>query len=157
MTEAIQKILNVPMRPKDAFALFTDHLANWWPTESHSLSAADGELPKDVKVEQREGGHIIETKADGETGRWGTITRWEPGNALGVSWYVGRPEDEATDLLIVFTPTDTGTRIELTHDGFDRLADKSMHENYNKGWDLVLITRFGGYATDNVKNLLKDS
>jgi len=147
----IEKSLNVPMRPKEAFKLFTEHLAEWWPTESHSLSAYSGDLPQDVTVEPRIGGHIVETKADGDTDRWGTITRWEPGAALGVSWYVGRPEDQATDLLVVFTPTDTGTRVDLTHGGFERLADATaMHGNYTNGWDLVLTERFGGYVRGKV-------
>ncbi len=154
MTKPIEKTLNVPMRPKDAFALFTEHLADWWPTESHSLSAFEGDLPQDVKVEPRIGGHIVETKPNGETGRWGTITRWEPGSALGVSWYVGRPEEQATDLLVVFTPTDTGTRVDLTHGGFERLADTAaMLANYNTGWDLVLIERFGNFAKAKVNAL----
>jgi len=146
MTDPIRKSLNVPMRPKDAFALFTENMGDWWPSDSHSLSASDGEIPQSIDVEHEIGGHIVETKPDGTTGRWGTITRWEPGKALGVSWYVGRTEAEATDLLVVFTPTDTGTRIDLTHDGFDRLADTALHGNYEMGWDLVFILSFGNFV-----------
>lgn len=146
MTEPIRKTLNVQLRPKEAFDLFTTRIADWWPVESHSLSAGKGDLPQDVEVEPREGGHIVETTSDGEKGRWGTITRWEPGSAFGVSWYVGRPEEEATDVLVVFIPTDTGTRIDLTHSGFDRLADTAMHDNYLKGWDFVLVERFGDFV-----------
>ena len=147
MTKPIEKTVNVPLRPQEAFALFTRNLADWWPTESHSLSAYDGDLPQDVKVDEKEGGYIVETKPSGETGRWGTITRWEPGSALGVSWYVGRPEDQATDLLVVFTPTDTGTRVDLTHSGFDRLAETAaLHANYENGWDLVFVMRYGNFA-----------
>ncbi len=146
MTDPIKKTLNVPMRPKDAFDLFTEKLGKWWPVDSHSLSAAEGDLPQDVQVEPRVGGHIVETKQNGETGRWGTITHWDRGAALGVSWYVGRPQDEATDVLIVFTPTDTGTRVDLTHSGFDRLADTAMHGNYAKGWDMVLGHCFHSYT-----------
>ena len=148
MTDPIRKSLHVPLRPKEAFTLFTKNLADWWPVDSHSLSAGDGEVPKDVSVDPQVGGYITETKADGETGRWGTITTWAPGQTLGISWYVGRGEDEATEITVVFTPTDTGTRVDLTHDGFDHLgaAATTMSGQYDVGWDHVLIHCFGTYC-----------
>lgn len=148
MTDPIKKTLHVPLRPQKAFELFTEHLDDWWPTHSHSLSAGDGEKPQNVMVDRREGGYITETKHDGDTGRWGTITKWDEGRAIGISWYVGRDEAEATDLDVVFTPTDMGTRIELTHGGFHRLGEAAtaMHGNYDKGWDHVLTECFGQHC-----------
>lgn len=147
-TEPIIKDLHVPLRPKDAFRLFTEDLAAWWPVDSHSLSAAHGELPRDVTVEPRIGGQIIETTHKGDPAPWARVTRWEPGSAFGARWHVGRDEDEATDLLVVFTPTDTGTRIVLTHSGFDALGDvaTAIHGQYQTGWDLVLVRCFGRYC-----------
>lgn len=148
MTDPIKKTLNVPLRPDEAFDLFTDRLADWWPTDSHSLSAGDGDLPQDVRVDRHEGGYITETKADGETGRWGTITSWDRGRHLGISWYVGRDETEATDITVTFMPTDTGTRVELVHDGFDRLGETAMitHGQYLVGWDHVFVARYGAFC-----------
>jgi len=148
MTDPIQKTLHVPLRPQKAFNLFTKNLKDWWPIESHSLSAGEGEIPQQINLDRHEGGYITETKHDGGTSRWGTITKWDEGRAIGISWYVGRTEDEATDLDVVFTPTDMGTRIELTHSGFERLGEvaTAMHENYFKGWDFVLTECFGQYC-----------
>ena len=147
MTDPIEKTLTVPLRPQDAFDLFTDHLQDWWPLDSHSLSAADGDLPQDVTVDPREGGHITETRPDGVTGRWGTITEWAPGHALGISWHVGRDPSEATDLYIRFTPVEDGTRVDLTHGGFDRLAGaETMRANYLSGWEHVLGRCYGTYC-----------
>lgn len=145
MTAApIRKDVQVPIRPKAAFELFTKDIASWWPTDSHSLSAARGERPANVRVEPFEGGHIIETTPAGDEAHWGTITHWRPGEALGISWYVGRTEEEATDILVVFQPTDTGTRVELTHSGFERLVETATtaRESYRTGWDLVLCQCF---------------
>lgn len=148
-TEPIQKELTVPLRPGEAFRLFTDDLAKWWPVDSHSVSAADGDLPASVTVEPFDGGQILEVKPDGTTAPWARVTRWEPGHAFGARWHVGRSEDEATDLLVVFTPTDTGTRVELTHGGFDALGDvaTAVHGQYHTGWDMVLGQCFGTYCT----------
>lgn len=155
MTDPIQKTLTVPLRPDQAFRLFTDNLQAWWPVDTHSLSAGDGDLPKKVTVDPRAGGFVTETKPDGETGRWATVTRWEPGHALGLSWYVGRPTEEATDLLVVFTPVQTGTRVDLTHSGFDRLGETAMamHGNYQHGWDHVLVSCFGQFCAQKARAL----
>lgn len=144
--DPIRKTVTVPLAPAEAFDLFTESLGDWWPSESHSLSAADGDLPETIKVEPKTGGQILETKPDGSTHPWGRITRFDPGKAFGVSWHVGRPEEEATDLLVVFTPTDAGTRVDLTHGGFGKLGEAAtaMAANYMTGWDLVLVDRFAG-------------
>lgn len=147
-TDPIRKELIVPLRPAEAFRLFTKDLPRWWPVETFSLSAADGDLPTDVVVEPHVGGQITEIKPDGSQTPWARVTRWDPGAAFGVRWHVGRDEDEATDLLVVFTPTDTGTHIELTHSGFDALGDvaTAVHGQYQSGWDLVFGQCFGTYC-----------
>lgn len=148
MTDPIHKSIDVPLTPNQAFDLFTDKLDKWWPTESHSLSAANGNHPRSVTVEKHVGGHIIEQKSDGKTANWGTITRWQPGKSVGISWYVGRPQNEATDVFVTFTPIDTGTRVDLTHGGFERLGTTAMslHDNYNNGWNLVFGQCFLGFC-----------
>lgn len=148
MTDPIKKTVTVPLRPDAAFTLFTDRMGDWWPVETHSVSGSAGKKPKAVKVDKKKGGHITETKADGEPARWATITRWEPGRAFGLSWYVGRSEAEATDIMVTFTPVDTGTRVELVHDGFDRLGETAMsqHLNYKSGWDLVFVEKYVTYC-----------
>lgn len=147
-TKPIRKELIVPLPPAEAFRLFTQDLPRWWPVATHSLSAADGDLPTDVVVDPRVGGQITEVKPDGHHIPWARITRWDPGAAFGARWHVGRDEAEATDLLVIFTPTDTGTHIELTHGGFDALGDvaTAMHGQYHTGWDLVLCECFGTYC-----------
>ena len=140
MTDPIRKSVNVPLRPAEAFDVFTRDIAAWWPCDTHSLSAANGELPADITVEDHTDGQIIETRPDGTTAPWGRVTTWDPGSAFGLRWHVGRPEEEATDVLVVFTPTDTGTMVELTHSGFDTLGETAAAQfnNYNTGWDYVL-------------------
>lgn len=138
--ETIRKTLDVPLTPDEAFALWTAAMSDWWPLDTHSLSAGEGALPRDVSVEPREGGQIVETRHDGVRVPWGRITAWEPGRRLAVAWHVGREEAEATDLDIVFAPIDTGTRVILTHGGFARHGEtaSALRENYRTGWDLVL-------------------
>ena len=147
MTDPVRKTLTVPLRPEQAFDLFTDRIAEWWPTETHSISAGDGAEPRDVRIEPREGGAVIEDTHDGGTARWGRVTTWEPGRRIGIAWHVGRPAEESTDLDVTFTPVEDGTRVDLTHGGFERLAETaSLRGGYDRGWDLVLLRCYGGFC-----------
>lgn len=138
--EPLRKTLTVPLRPKDAFHLFTERMGEWWPLDSHSLSAAEGNLPRKLSVEPREGGQIIETKPDGSKAPWARITCWQPGAKFALNWHVGADEEEATQVSVVFLPVDTGTQIELTHTGFGAEAEtaSAAQDRYAKGWDHIL-------------------
>lgn len=148
MTDRIHKTLRVPLDRQTAFDLFTRELGDWWPVDSHSLAAGSGERPTDVTVEPRAGGKITETLPDGTTADWATITDWRPGERLRVNWYVGRDPSEATDLTVDFTAEGDVTRVDLTHDGFDRLGPSGEETcaSYRTGWDTVLGTCYGGHC-----------
>ncbi|MEM9436841.1 MAG: SRPBCC domain-containing protein [Pseudomonadota bacterium] len=135
----IVKTVDVPLPPDEAFRLFTEDLAAWWPMESHSLSAFDDELPKTVEVEPKEGGKVLEERQDGSRHPWGTITAWEPGHRFAMDWHVGRPAEEATKLDVRFMPHGNGTRVSLTHGGWTALGAQAsgIHKGYFTGWDLV--------------------
>ena len=140
MTPDIRKTVDVPLTPAQAFDLFTAKLDTWWPCATHSVSAANDDTPISVKIEPRKGGKITEKLRDGTSATWGTVTHWAPGNRIDINWYVGRDADAATQVTVMFTPIDTGTRVDLTHTGFDAHGVTAMasHDGYNTGWDHVL-------------------
>ena len=133
MTDPIRKSVTVPLRPDAAFRLFTDGFGDWWPAARGTRRAANGNAPRKLRVTPGKGGHIEETKPDGEVARWGTILRWQPGAALGIAWNLGMPEDEASEVWITFTPVDTGTRVDLTHTGIGQNTTLQMSDCAN-GW-----------------------
>lgn len=142
MTDPIRKTLTVPLEPRAAFDLFTAGIDTWWPKESHSLSESAAAA---VRVEPRLGGRILEMRPDGTEAQWARVTAWEPGRHFAIDWHVGGTETEATQVDVTFTPTDAGTRVDLVHDGFDRLAGgEIMCENYRTGWDTVFGACYGG-------------
>jgi len=141
--DPIRKSISVPLPPEEAFDLFTAGIDRWWPMETHSLTM-DSETAS-VRVEPHVGGRILETRPDGSDAPWATVTGWEPGRRFAVSWYVGRPESEATDLEVIFTGTTEGTRVDLTHGGFDAHADGAKAcAGYTEGWDHVLGRCYAG-------------
>ena len=141
MTDPIRKSVTVPVPPMEAFDLFTKAIDSWWPKSSHSLSAQTGDGDKArVFIEPFIGGQVIETRADGSTAAWARVTGSKPGAQLNLAWHVGRDEDEATTLEVRFVSHGAGTRVDLTHDGFDNLKDEAqtVQFRYRTGWDTVL-------------------
>ena len=141
----IVKDITVPLQPEEAFDLFTRRIADWWPVESHSLAAQNGETPKTLDVDPEVGGRIWETLPDGTRAPWARITEWRPGERFALDWHVGREEDEATQVTVAFGRVDGGTHIRLTHSGFSRLAaGETMCASYRTGWDHVLGHCYAG-------------
>ncbi len=146
MIPAIKKTVTVPLAPGEAFRVFTEDLELWWPVETHSLSAKNGDRPRSVSVEARKGGKITETLPDGTTSDWATITDWRDGEGFAFDWYVGRDPADATQVRVTFVGDGAETVVTLVHDGFDRLGKEgaAMAANYDRGWNSVLAERFGG-------------
>lgn len=138
-TAALRKTASVKPPPEQAFELFTAHMAQWWPLETHSVGLADA---KTVTIQPRVGGHIVETTARGDT-IWGTVLAWEPPHRLHFTWHPGTPPEEATEVEVTFTESGGGTTVELVHTGWDRRPDGAdARHNYDGGWDYV----FGRFA-----------
>ena len=64
-TDAIRKTVLVDFAPAEAFELFTDRIASWWPVGTHSYG---GEDVTDVVLEPGVGGRLYEVTAAGRAG-----------------------------------------------------------------------------------------
>lgn len=141
MNDPINKTLEVPLTPAEAFAVFTEDMDVWWPKETFSVSGAKAK----VTFPSRKDGEIIETGEDGAVTVWGKLIAYDPGQYLAFTWHPGRSAEEATVVTVTFTQTTEGTRCDLTHGGFDILGDTAdaVSTSYLHGWDMVL----GCYAS----------
>ena len=134
----VRKSILVDAVPEEAFRIFTEEAASWWPLATHSLYH---ERATAVVFEPREGGRVFERASDGAEADWGRVVAWEPPTRFAMTWEIG---GQATELEVRFTPEAGATRIELEHGGWGRYGDAAgdHHGNYDKGWDFVL----GRYA-----------
>src|SRR5689334_22534213 len=72
--------------PRDrAFAVFTEDMSSWWPTESYSIGA--GPMAEAV-IEPREGGRWFERSEDGTETEWGRVLAWEPPDRVVLAWQI---------------------------------------------------------------------
>jgi uncharacterized protein YndB with AHSA1/START domain len=127
----VRKTVTVQPSPERAFALFTEHIGEWWPFGSHSIH---GDKVDRLVFERRVGGRVYERTADGEEADWATVLAFEPPSRFLLEWRVN-PSRAATELEVTFTPNGSGTRVDLEHRGWDA---EERHRSYDSGWDVVL-------------------
>jgi uncharacterized protein YndB with AHSA1/START domain len=134
----VVKSLVVGLEPTAAFELFTTGLARWWPLATHSCAGA---AARDVAIEPRVGGRVIEYANDGSTAPWGTVLAWEPPHRFEMTWHPQTDSAQATRLEVRFSAAhEGGCRIELVHDGWQARGDTAVavRERYDGGWVAVL-------------------
>jgi uncharacterized protein YndB with AHSA1/START domain len=128
-TEAIRKTVLVDFAPAEAFDLFTEKIASWWPVRSHSYG---GDEVTNVVFEPQVGGRVYEVTEKGEQD-WARVREWEPGRRFLLEWLIG--DAHGTEVEVTFEPEGPGSRVILEHRGF---SASDPRERYTSGWDIVL-------------------
>ncbi len=133
----LRKIVIVPWSQEAAFRRFTTGIDTWWPRSTHSVGQ---ERAVSVALEERVGGRIYEQLDDGSVSVWGTVLRFEAPSELAFTWHPGREPETAQEVSLIFTGTPEGTKVELTHSGWDVLGESAAETraDYDRGWDTVL-------------------
>jgi uncharacterized protein YndB with AHSA1/START domain len=132
----VRRSVRVQRTVEDAFRVFTEGIAGWWPVETHSIHGA-GAIPV---VEGEPGGRVYERGPDGTEAPWGSILVWDPPHRLVISWRVNPASPAPTEVDVRFVPDGDGARVELEHRGWERYGDKANESmaSYSDGWRRVL-------------------
>jgi uncharacterized protein YndB with AHSA1/START domain len=133
----IRKSVVVGRPPEEAFRIYTEQIALWWPFETHSVEKQNVET---IVFEGREGGRFFELAKNGAEHTWGTILVWDPPARIVHTWHPGRGEGTSQEVELTFTSERDGTRVELVHTGWERLRDRMTGTlaSYETGWGVVL-------------------
>jgi uncharacterized protein YndB with AHSA1/START domain len=134
--EVIRKTVTVDCAVEEAFRIFTSDALSWWPVEGHSIAGKVSE----IVFEPRVGGEVYEVAESGERGHWADVVEWDPPHRLLLAWNVLNREGELTEVEVRFAPEDGGTRVELEHRGWERVATNAegKRDSYDGGWSHVL-------------------
>lgn len=145
----VESVVTVAWNRELAFQRFTEEIAEWWPLETHSMGQENADT---VVFETREGGRVYERSTDGAETTWGTVLEWDPPHRFVMSWHPGREPSTAQELEVAFRPTEGGTRVAVTHTGWEKLGAEgaTMQANYSEGWVFVLDRYCGGDETRSV-------
>jgi uncharacterized protein YndB with AHSA1/START domain len=143
--EPIVLSVELPATPEAAFALFASRFSDWWPVATHSLSREKATV---CRMQCESGGAVEELSPDGTRHRWGTVEICEPGHRLRFSWHPGREPDSAQWVDVSFEPVAHGSRVTLTHGGWEALGEIApiLQREYAAGWRIVLGESFAGFV-----------
>lgn len=138
----VRRTVEVRWDQAAAFHRFTDAIATWWPMRTHSVGQDRTER---IVFDGRVGGEIYEVQRGGGRSVWGTVTAWEPPQRVAFTWHPGTSPDTAQQIEVRFVPVPDGTRLELTHSGWERLGPmaRKARFGYGIGWVYVLAVWAG--------------
>jgi uncharacterized protein YndB with AHSA1/START domain len=133
--------VDVLSSPDRAFAAFVAAFADWWPVATHSLSRT---ATTRCLLDATPGGLLEERGPDGTRHLWGTVESVDPGRRLRFSWHPGREAASAQWIDVEFSAAATGTRVTLTHGGWEALGEIApiLRREYASGWRDVLEKHF---------------
>jgi uncharacterized protein YndB with AHSA1/START domain len=129
-----EKTVHVPLTAAEAFSLFTEGMASWWPKGGPQL-----------RMDPRKGGDITELDSEGRPVKRGKIIAFDPDGFLAFTWHPRDMPDAATIVTVAFVATATGCRVVLTQGSesiLGAVAD-AVSTSYLRDWGLVL----GSYCT----------
>lgn len=137
MIEPVRKSVHVGVPVEDAFRVFTERFADWWPLATHSAYEDDATT---VVLESGEGGRLYEVSTRGEENTWGRVTAWDPPQRLAFTWSPNLEKDADTEIEVRFTPNGSGTDVELEHRAWEVLGERAhaARDTYQQGWGRVL-------------------
>ena len=142
----IVRTITVNRPVEEAFRIFTEEMAAWWPLDQYSRAYAEHRgtdvTSETVVVEGHVGGRIYEVLSNGEQTSWGEVLVWEPSGRVVYAWKPHSRPIPATEVEVTFTPEGDRTRVVLEHRGWERVGDAAPdgRETYARGWPLVLAS-----------------
>lgn len=141
--EPVQDEVVVGLAPDAAFELFTAGFGSWWPPE---FSWSQPDLLQSIGMGCQRDGMLSETGPHGFRIDWGRITCWDPPSSLSFLWQISGDRvpvpdpDQASVVTVTFTPTDKGTRVEVTHDKWERhgVGAQTYRDGFTQAWPMAL-------------------
>jgi uncharacterized protein YndB with AHSA1/START domain len=135
----------LPVPPARAFAAFAEDIALWW--QPHPLLPLAG--PGALRFEPGPGGRLVATLPERREFEVGRILAWEPPHRLLLQWRLPSfaPHEE-TEVELLFEPVEGGTRLTVTHRGWDGIPRRHAARH---GFPLVA---FQGHVAGHWRTLL---
>jgi len=112
----IRQSVRVDCPIEDAFRLFTEGFAEWWPLGDYSVS---GDEAASCEIEPWAGGRVFERTRSGEERDWGSVIEWDPPSHLKLAWRPDKPGDRRPSVDVEFQVEADGTRVTVIHTGWD--------------------------------------
>jgi hypothetical protein len=102
-----------------------------------------GESVKELRVDAKKGGRIVEVASDNKEHVWGKIKVYDPFSYLNLDFHIAHPSEQKPGFSTVevrFTAlSDDRTRVELTQSNWEALGDvaEMVQKGYDQAWGMI--------------------
>ena len=136
--DAVTVSLDVEVEPAVAFDVFTRELDQWWGRGPRYRFVAP--YGGTLKLEPGVGGRLLHVADADVTFVVGRVEVWEPPHRLAFGWRLTNftPEQD-TRVEVRFEPVAAGTRVSVTHSGWDALPPGHPARHGFTGHEFVLF------------------
>ena len=147
--EPIRQSVRVDCPIEDAFRLFTEDFAEWWPLALHSITGDDA---LSCEIEPWVGGRIFERTRSGEEHEWGSVIGWDPPEHVKFAWHRSGPGDRVQTVDVQFRVEADGTRVTLIHTGWDApgISTCQLRTEHAANWSVILERCFAEFVSAQV-------
>jgi len=126
------------------FDVFVREIGTWWPVHPFSVGR---DRVRDVQMDGRLGGTVVEAWHDGTTRVWGEVVAWDPPHGFTMSWLL---TPEPTEVELTFRSLGPGlTRVSVEHRGWERMTEEQLGGacalpegyrggSYVRGWAMIV-------------------
>ena len=150
---SVRRSIVVDAPIEHVFKVFTAEMGSWWDPSKHLIDGF-----KEMVVEPRTGGRIIDYAHDGTTCAWARVLAYDPPNRfafswdINLAWQIEADPKRASEVDVRFVSEGPDrTRVELEHKHLDRHGDgwEAMRDAVGSpnGWDLTSFAQVAGAAT----------
>jgi uncharacterized protein YndB with AHSA1/START domain len=120
--DAVTVAIDIDVAPDVAFDVFTRELDAWWGRGPRFRFVAPfaGRLTLEAGV----GGRLLHAPDGIPEGAFvvGRVEAWEPPRRLAFTWRLANfAPDQVTRVDVCFDPAEDGTRVSITHSGWDTI------------------------------------
>ncbi len=147
--------LRVAATPERAFEVFTRDIGLWWRHDG--LFAFDTRRIGTLRFEPGHRGRLLEVYDDGSSFEIGSVSAWEPGQRVALTWRQTSFEpDQATHVVIRFEAVGNETRVTVEHSGWDTIPQPHaarhgfplgpFQQRQAEHWQ-ILLAAFGALVT----------
>ncbi len=145
MTSRIVVSLRVRATPTRAFDVFVNDIGMWW--QPNTLFQFSRRRRGTLTIEPSLGGRFVESYPNGTEFEIGTVTTWEPGSRLGLTWRQESFADhQMTTVEVRFEAVGDETRVTVEHLGWESVPqDHVARHNFPDG---LFLRRHGEWWQD---------
>ena len=122
-----------------AFATYTDRIAEWWDPRY----TANAETLEAVTIEPRVGGRVYATHSDIGEHDWGEVTVWDPGRRLVHTFTLAQDRRHPSEVAVEFVAGEGGSEVRFAHGAW---TEENVSDRKKFGDWPVMLDRFAALA-----------